>query len=77
VPREGVEIDVSTLAGWAGASVATPDPILDAIRRHVFAAFTRFLEDGRICLSNNAAERALRGGAWQVELDLCRFGRRP
>jgi len=24
-------------------------------------AFTRFLSDGRICLSNNAAERALRG----------------
>jgi transposase len=23
-------------------------------------AFTRFLDDGRICLSNNAAERALR-----------------
>jgi hypothetical protein len=23
--------------------------------------FTRFLEDGRICLTNNAAERALRG----------------
>jgi transposase len=26
-----------------------------------WASFTRFLEDGRICLSNNAAERALRG----------------
>ena len=26
-------------------------------------AFTRFLDDGRICLSNNAAERALRGSA--------------
>ena len=26
-------------------------------------AFTRFLEDGRICLSNNAAERAVRGVA--------------
>ena len=26
-----------------------------------WAAFTRFLGDGRICLSNNAAERALRG----------------
>ena len=25
-----------------------------------WAAFTRFLDDGRICLSNNAAERALR-----------------
>ena len=26
-------------------------------------AFTRFLDDGRICLSNNAAERALRAVA--------------
>jgi hypothetical protein len=24
-------------------------------------AFTRFLEDGRVCLSNNAAERGVRG----------------
>ena len=28
-----------------------------------WAAFTRFLDDGRVCLSNNAAERALRGVA--------------
>ena len=26
-----------------------------------WGAFTRFLDDGRICLSNNAAERAVRG----------------
>src|SRR6202521_5841356 len=26
-----------------------------------WAAFARFLDDGRICLSNNAAERAVRG----------------
>ena len=26
-----------------------------------WATFTRFLDDGRICLTNNAAERALRG----------------
>ena len=26
-----------------------------------WVAFARFLDDGRICLSNNAAERALRG----------------
>jgi len=32
-------------------------------------AFTRFLEDGRICLTNNAAERALRGLA--TGLSLC------
>ena len=28
-----------------------------------WSAFDRFLEDGRICLTNNAAERALRGVA--------------
>jgi transposase len=28
-----------------------------------WAAFTRFLDDRRVCLSNNAAERALRGVA--------------
>ena len=26
-----------------------------------WAAFTRFLDDGRVCLTNNAAERPLRG----------------
>jgi transposase len=26
-----------------------------------WGTFTRFLDDGRICLTNNAAERALRG----------------
>lgn len=33
---------------------------MDYILKRI-AAFTRFLDDGRICLSNNAAERALRG----------------
>jgi transposase len=28
-----------------------------------WTAFTRFLDDGRICLTNNAAERSLRGAA--------------
>lgn len=28
-----------------------------------WAAFARFLDDGRVCLTNNAAERALRGVA--------------
>jgi transposase len=34
-------------------------------------AFTRFLGDGRICLSNNAAERALRGIALGRKAWLC------
>jgi transposase len=33
---------------------------MDYMLRRI-AAFTRFLEDGRICMSNNAAERVLRG----------------
>ena len=32
------------------------------------SAFTRFLDDGRICLSNNAAERAVRGIAMHESL---------
>jgi hypothetical protein len=40
-------------------SSAVAEPIDYMLRR--WPAFTRFLEDGRACLSNNAAERALRG----------------
>ena len=36
--REGVEIEVSTLADWVGASVATLDPIVQLSRAHVFGA---------------------------------------
>ena len=36
--REGVEIDVSTLADWVGAVAATAMPLVDAIRAQVFAA---------------------------------------
>src|SRR5579872_3780910 len=36
--REGIDLDVSTLADWVGASAATLMPLIDAIRSHVFAA---------------------------------------
>jgi transposase len=36
--REGVELDVSTLADWVGACAATLMPMVEAIRAHVFAA---------------------------------------
>src|SRR3954449_4153500 len=38
---------------------ATPKAIDYMLKR--WPAFTRFLDDGRICLPNNTAERALRG----------------
>jgi transposase len=36
--REGIELDVSTLADWVGASAATLMPLVEAIRGHVFLA---------------------------------------
>jgi len=42
-------------------SSAVAEPIDYMLRR--WPAFARFLDDGRVCLTNNAAERALRGFA--------------
>ncbi len=36
--REGIDLDVSTLADWVGAASATLMPLVEAIRAHVFAA---------------------------------------
>ncbi|WP_346731077.1 transposase [Bradyrhizobium sp. 35] len=36
-------------------------------------AFSRFLDDGRLCMSNNAAERELRACRGTKKLDLCRL----
>ncbi|BCA06186.1 transposase [Bradyrhizobium japonicum] len=36
--REGIDLDVSTLADWVGASAATLMPLVDAIQSHVLAA---------------------------------------
>jgi len=36
--REGIDLDVSTLADWVGATAATLMPLVEVIRDHVFAA---------------------------------------
>jgi transposase len=36
--REGVELDVSTLADWVGQAAATLKPLVERVRDHVFAA---------------------------------------
>jgi transposase len=36
--REGIDLDVSTLADWVGAAVATLMPLVETIRAHVLAA---------------------------------------
>jgi transposase len=36
--KEGIELDVSTLADWVGACAASLTPLIELIRRHVFSA---------------------------------------
>ena len=60
---------VAGLHDWLRAECARMSkhsPVAKAINSIVkedghWEAFTRFFDDGRICLTNNAAERALRG----------------
>ena len=49
--------------GAERARLSAKNPIAKAIQYSLrrWTAMIRFLDDGRICLSNNAAERALRG----------------
>ncbi len=39
--REGIELDVSTLADWVGASAATLMPLMEAIASHVFVVHAK------------------------------------
>ena len=43
--REGVDLDVSTLADWVGAASATLMPLVEVIRAHVFAAVRMHADD--------------------------------
>ena len=57
---------VTALEAWmrdTRAQLSRHDPVAGAIgyMLKVWPDFVRFLDDGRICLTNNAAERALRG----------------
>jgi transposase len=66
VRRERVAPLVSELEAWMRkerAKLSRHGDVAQAMDYMLkrWATFTRFLEDGRICLTNNAAERALRG----------------
>ena len=61
---------IEGLQGWLRAEcdrLSKHNPVAKAIdymfKAERWPAFTRFLDDGRVCLTNNAAERALRGVA--------------
>ncbi len=66
VRRERSKPHVDSFEAWLRGErkkLSSKGPLAKAIDYtfNHWKAFTRFLDDGRICLSNNAAERAVRG----------------
>jgi hypothetical protein len=56
--REGIEIDVSTLADRVGACVVALDPIVQAIRTHVMSAERIHADDPQAWLADVLARIA-------------------
>jgi transposase len=71
--REGVDLDVSTLADWVGACAVTLMPLVEAIRRHVFAAERIHADDTTVPVLAKGKTRT--GRLWTYVRDDRPFGR--
>jgi len=72
--REGIELDVSTLADWVGAVAATLMPLVEAIRAHVFAAERIHADDTTVPVLAKGKTRT--GRLWTYVRDDRPFGGR-
>jgi transposase len=72
--REGVDLDVSTLADWVGAAAATLMPLVEAIRAHVFAAERIHADDTTVPVLAKGKTRT--GRLWAYVRDDRPFGGR-
>jgi Transposase IS66 family len=70
--REGIELDVSTLADWVGACAATLRPLVEAIRTHVFAAERIHADDATVPVQAKGKTRT--GRLWTYVRDDRPFG---
>src|SRR5215212_3624367 len=70
--REGVELDVSTLADWVGSSTASLMPLVLEVRTHVFAAERLHGDDTTVPVL--AKERTKIGRVWGYVRDDRPFG---
>src|SRR5258705_160729 len=70
--REGIELDVSTLADWVGACSATLAPLVELIRRHVLAADRIHGDDTTVPVL--AKNRTVTGRLWTYVRDDRPFG---
>ena len=72
--REGIDLDVSTLAGWVGAAAATLMPLVEAIRDHVLAAERIHADDTTVPVLDIGQTRT--GRLWTYVRDDRPFGGR-
>ena len=70
--REGVDLDVSTLADWVGAAAATLMPLVLLIRTHVFAAERIHADDTTVKVLAKGKTRT--GRLWTYVRDDQPFG---
>jgi transposase len=70
--REGIDLDVSTLADWVGACAATLMPLVEAIRAQVFAAERIHADDTTVPVL--AKGRTRTGRLWTYVRDDRPFG---
>ncbi len=70
--REGIELDVSTLADWVGAAAATLMPLIEAIQTHVFAGERIHADDTTVPVL--AKGRTRTGRLWTYVRDDQPFG---
>ncbi len=67
--REGVDLDRSTLAGWVGASAALLDPLVQAVRHHVFAGTRLHADDTPVPVLAPGHGRTKTGRLWTYVRD--------
>lgn len=70
--REGIDLEVSTLADWVGAAAATLMPLVEAIRAHVFAAERIHADDTTVPVLAKGKTRT--GRLWTYVRDDRPFG---
>lgn len=70
--KEGVHLDVSTLADWVGASAATLAPLVDQIEKHVLAADRIHADDTTVPVL--AKNQCTTGRLWTYVRDDAPFG---
>ena len=70
--REGIDLDVSTLADWVGAASATLMPLVEAMRAHVFAATRIHADDTPVPVLAKGKTRT--GRLWTYVRDDRPFG---